>query len=370
MPPPHATETNPSTVAPTALSSEALNRWRLLVESMRKVDGSTLHTGVVSRKQLRTRRLRPSASEIRRWSFLRDIKAEKAGMAHQHGLLLSDGLPRQLTLSYQHAHLETLEQKRWENRMRSRWNRIFFSLCALRVRKDRRDALKDIAALRAAKRDSATAHPSFETPESYPASHPLSWQRSESVDEEVLAAELGLDIATYRMLRQLEEREIVPEDYELLGRLDEVVKPATLTNEDLLRFDTRIYTLPVSSCPDVSLMQYGVDYWRLPLPMELDDSYNHTYDCDGLNFSIDFWRLPIATLEDTTAESSTSDAGDVSLSRCSVDVCGVCLVDFDNGDKLRVLPCGHSFHQECIDHWLLNSSTACPVDKRDLRDCL
>eukprot|EP00933_Yihiella_yeosuensis_P066351 TRINITY_DN70598_c0_g1_i1.p1 TRINITY_DN70598_c0_g1~~TRINITY_DN70598_c0_g1_i1.p1 ORF type:complete len:402 (-),score=53.52 TRINITY_DN70598_c0_g1_i1:367-1452(-) len=31
--------------------------------------------------------------------------------------------------------------------------------------------------------------------------------------------------------------------------------------------------------------------------------------------------------------------------------CSLCLADFEDGDKLRPLPCGHIFHQSCIDEW-------------------
>ena len=35
--------------------------------------------------------------------------------------------------------------------------------------------------------------------------------------------------------------------------------------------------------------------------------------------------------------------------------CSVCLVEFADGDELRQLPCGHSFHVGCIDAWLLGT---------------
>uniref|UniRef100_A0A0A9DVR3 RING-type E3 ubiquitin transferase n=1 Tax=Arundo donax TaxID=35708 RepID=A0A0A9DVR3_ARUDO len=41
--------------------------------------------------------------------------------------------------------------------------------------------------------------------------------------------------------------------------------------------------------------------------------------------------------------------------------CAVCLCEFDTEDKLRLLPlCGHAFHLNCIDTWLLSNST-CPL---------
>uniref|UniRef100_A0A7N0VDY6 RING-type E3 ubiquitin transferase n=1 Tax=Kalanchoe fedtschenkoi TaxID=63787 RepID=A0A7N0VDY6_KALFE len=41
--------------------------------------------------------------------------------------------------------------------------------------------------------------------------------------------------------------------------------------------------------------------------------------------------------------------------------CAVCLSEFSNQDKLRLLPvCSHAFHITCIDPWLLSNST-CPL---------
>ena len=41
--------------------------------------------------------------------------------------------------------------------------------------------------------------------------------------------------------------------------------------------------------------------------------------------------------------------------------CSVCTDDFVKGQDIRVLPCGHKFHPECIDPWLLNVSGTCPL---------
>ncbi|KAG1338737.1 putative RING-H2 finger protein ATL64-like [Cocos nucifera] len=41
--------------------------------------------------------------------------------------------------------------------------------------------------------------------------------------------------------------------------------------------------------------------------------------------------------------------------------CAVCLTEFKEGDKGRLLPgCYHSFHAECADMWL-NSHSTCPL---------
>ena len=40
--------------------------------------------------------------------------------------------------------------------------------------------------------------------------------------------------------------------------------------------------------------------------------------------------------------------------------CAICLVEFAEGDEIRVLPqCGHGFHVGCVDTWL-TSHSSCP----------
>lgn len=48
-------------------------------------------------------------------------------------------------------------------------------------------------------------------------------------------------------------------------------------------------------------------------------------------------------------------------------VCSICTEDFEKGQDLRVLPCNHKFHPECVDPWLLNVSGTCPLCRVDLR---
>uniref|UniRef100_A0A8C4WUP0 Ring finger protein 11a n=1 Tax=Eptatretus burgeri TaxID=7764 RepID=A0A8C4WUP0_EPTBU len=39
--------------------------------------------------------------------------------------------------------------------------------------------------------------------------------------------------------------------------------------------------------------------------------------------------------------------------------CVICMLEFTCGDAVRFLPCLHTYHQECIDDWLMRSFT-CP----------
>ncbi|KAJ5113265.1 hypothetical protein N7456_001799 [Penicillium angulare] len=46
--------------------------------------------------------------------------------------------------------------------------------------------------------------------------------------------------------------------------------------------------------------------------------------------------------------------------------CPICTDDFIKGQDLRVLPCYHQFHPECVDPWLVNVSGTCPLCRIDL----
>lgn len=46
--------------------------------------------------------------------------------------------------------------------------------------------------------------------------------------------------------------------------------------------------------------------------------------------------------------------------------CSTCLESFDHKTLHRTLPCNHSFHPSCIEKWLLESSTNCPMCRRDI----
>lgn len=47
--------------------------------------------------------------------------------------------------------------------------------------------------------------------------------------------------------------------------------------------------------------------------------------------------------------------------------CTICTEDFEKGQDIRVLPCDHKFHPDCVDPWLLNVSGTCPLCRVDLR---
>lgn len=125
------------------------------------------------------------------------------------------------------------------------------------------------------------------------------------------AEEMGVDVATYAQLWELQHREIGPEDYSALQALQAGVKPRTLREADLHAFAT------ARVGPSGQLV--GAEPLRLP-------------------------------------------AGAGAAGFCAGGVCVVCMEAFAPGETVRVLPCRHFFHKKCIYSWLTSASTTCPID--------
>lgn len=91
----------------------------------------------------------------------------------------------------------------------------------------------------------------------------------------------------------MQHRDITPEDYEYLSRLDELIKKKTVNDE----------------------------------------------------------LLNLLTVEIVTESNIGNES------------CGICLDTYSVGDSRKQLPCWHKFHSDCIDQWLREQSTDCPLDK-------
>ena len=51
-------------------------------------------------------------------------------------------------------------------------------------------------------------------------------------------------------------------------------------------------------------------------------------------------------------------------------ICPICQEDFNDKEKLKMTPCGHIFHPQCISQWLTKQCTrpTCPTCRHDCRE--
>lgn len=119
----------------------------------------------------------------------------------------------------------------------------------------------------------------------------------------------------------------------------------------------------------------------------LDEFYNHMFSLDNNGFyersifdiySNIFNNLFDASQMNNVPLTATDDALKnipiIEYSKLKDDekdkykTCIICFDDFDNDSKLRILPCLHGFHIDCIDKWLKEYNYKCPVCRSDKID--
>ena len=84
---------------------------------------------------------------------------------------------------------------------------------------------------------------------------------------------------------------------------------------------------------------------------------------DHADHGAEHMAINIAPRTGSAAHSGTHDGAEADGSLG----CSICTEDFNQGEDVRVLPCNHKYHPECVDPWLLNVSGTCPLCRIDLR---
>ncbi|KFA50244.1 hypothetical protein S40293_03316 [Stachybotrys chartarum IBT 40293] len=127
----------------------------------------------------------------------------------------------------------------------------------------------------------------------------------------------------------------------------------------------------------IPIVKFGSQQPPKPDPeLEMDaattDAEHTTTNDRSLNNASNAQELPDSHDAHTATRSSMTPS-----SRPTQDVdgeangghlgCTICTEDFRVGEDVRVLPCSHQFHPNCIDPWLINVSGTCPLCRMDLR---
>jgi hypothetical protein len=73
-------------------------------------------------------------------------------------------------------------------------------------------------------------------------------------------------------------------------------------------------------------------------------------------------RDQVLRLEEEEFEQEPTEDADGGDACC----CAICLDEFENKEKVRVLPCKHRFHEDCLVPWLTERHSSCPLCKFDV----
>ena len=75
---------------------------------------------------------------------------------------------------------------------------------------------------------------------------------------------------------------------------------------------------------------------------------------------------PMGQIKNNTSNAASPISDNTNINLCTS--CSICLDDFENGEKLRLLPCGHFFHTACILPWLTERQGCCPLCKAGVNE--
>lgn len=133
------------------------------------------------------------------------------------------------------------------------------------------------------------------------------------------------------------------DDYDLLNRLDEDVETGSGASRE------QINNLP------------SFVYDNRHRDSEI--SHSLAVPTPGGDDNLDLLERGSASAVNTSLSSAILTAP--SNSSEEVDKCTICLNGFTGGDHMRMLPCMHQYHSECIDEWLRRHAT-CPICKHHI----
>ena len=50
--------------------------------------------------------------------------------------------------------------------------------------------------------------------------------------------------------------------------------------------------------------------------------------------------------------------------------CSICMDNYKLDEKMIILKCNHTYHENCIENWLCNQKVTCPICRKDTREML
>jgi len=110
-------------------------------------------------------------------------------------------------------------------------------------------------------------------------------------------------------------------------------------------------------------------YEELLTQEQVDDLSEMEYSAPGdssdteENSSNDDLKIATAQVEEDKLKNRSQKKQDIE----KYSSCSICLEEFEIGEKLLSLPCGHYFHSHCIGPWLTERQPTCPLCKANVK---
>mmetsp|Transcript_19551 Transcript_19551/g.23449 ORF Transcript_19551/g.23449 Transcript_19551/m.23449 type:complete len:277 (-) Transcript_19551:34-864(-) len=141
--------------------------------------------------------------------------------------------------------------------------------------------------------------------------------------------------------------------------LEYLVTPLSMTTGADAHTPSKPLTATASEINNLPLEQYytaeDLSSWKIGALKQKLESEQQRSSSNLSNKSGQFPRQP--PLEKPELIQAVLDAAGGSSS----DRCAICFEEYLSEEFLRVLPCGHRYHIECIDRWLKSKSIFCPL---------
>ncbi|XP_019181611.1 PREDICTED: E3 ubiquitin-protein ligase RLIM-like [Ipomoea nil] len=130
---------------------------------------------------------------------------------------------------------------------------------------------------------------------------------------------------------------------------------------------TGIHLRGPCSCESMSVAQESGSGRVSGMFMLAEALFEVLNEMDPLSLSLSMVSLPAPeAVVDSLQVKSYSKKEGLAIGN-DVTQCNICLADYEEGDEIRVLPCHHEFHMECVDKWLKEIHGVCPLCRGDVR---
>lgn len=136
---------------------------------------------------------------------------------------------------------------------------------------------------------------------------------------------------------------------------------AMLDTLPIVKFGEREGDKPAQSAQSAHDVELGQMNGTQPAPVDTSEQRRSTEN--PVVTGAQQQESPEAVTTETATGVGKAEEGAASTENNAENglACSVCVDDFVKGQDIRVLPCNHRFHPDCIDPWLLNVSGTCPL---------